>query len=93
MLILHIVMLVLNAVVLFVAAYFVFNAFRHPTTANLLKQSYARIIYYVTLGIVQLIFMYLFLIVSGASKPDSTHQPSELDLEVSNDIRQQHNQQ
>jgi|688.fasta_scaffold321656_1 hypothetical protein len=58
---LHITILILHTVTFTIASTLVFRAFKSPTALNLKLQSYARIVLFLSTGVVQAILIYLII--------------------------------
>lgn len=58
---LHITILILHTVTFTIASTLVFRAFKKPTVINLELQSYARIVLFLSTGVVQAILVYLIV--------------------------------
>lgn len=58
---LHITILILHTVTFTIASTLVFRAFKNPTPLNLKLQSYARIVLFLSTGVVQAILIYLII--------------------------------
>jgi len=58
---LHITILITHTVTFTIASTLVFRAFKKPTLLNLELQSYARLVLFISTGVVQVILIYLIL--------------------------------